>query len=87
MYQRIVFNTNYSMSDSQESLTLTSIETKCKTFLMKNRFIGMSNEKNTQIFISGYALSLSLKQRLGVTLSCVLITIIEYDSCGKGIIC
>ena len=45
------------------------------------------NKKNTHIFISCYALSLSLKQRLGVTLSCVLITIIEYDSCGKGIIC
>ena len=45
MYLRIVFNTNYSMSHSQESLTLTSIETKCKTFLMKNRFIGMRIKK------------------------------------------
>ena len=87
MYQRIVFNTNYSMSHSQESLTLNSIETKCKTFLMKNRFIGMRIKKTLTFFISGYALSLSLKQRLGVTLSWVLITIIEYDSCGKGIIC
>ena len=87
MYQRIVFNTNYSMSHSQESLTLNSIETKCKTFLMKNRFIGMRIKKTLTFFISGYALSLSLRQRLGVTLSWVLITIIEYDSCGKGIIC
>ena len=67
MYQRIVFNTNYSMSHSQESLTLTSIETKCKAFLMKNWFIGMRIKKTLTFSYRCYALSLSLKQRLGVT--------------------
>ena len=67
MYQRIVFNTNYSMSHSQESLTLTSIETKCKAFLMKNWFIGMRIKKTLTFSYQCYALSLSLKQRLGVT--------------------
>ena len=83
MYQRIVFNTNYSMSDRRESLTLTSIETKCKTFLMKNRFIGMRIKKTLTFFISGYALSLSLKQRLGVTLSWVLITKLNTIAAGR----
>ena len=67
MYQRIVFNANYSTSDSQESLTLNSIETNCKTFLMKNRFIGMRIKKTLTFSYQCYALNLSLKQRLGVT--------------------
>ena len=52
MYQRIVFISNYSMSHSQESLTLDSIETKCKTFLMKNRFIGLRIKKHSDFHIN-----------------------------------
>ena len=75
MYQRIVFNTNYSMSHSQEFLTLNSTETKCKTFFYEKQIYWHENKKTLTFSYQCYARSLSLKQRLGVTLSCVLITI------------
>ena len=65
MYQRIVFNTNYSMSHSQEFLTLNSIETKCKTFLMKNRFIGMRIKKHSHFHINATHLASLSNRGLG----------------------
>ena len=43
----------------------------------------MRIKKTLTFFISGYALSLSLKQRLGVTLSWVLITKLNTIAAGR----